>query len=60
MQTLPDYDLDALFRSALASEAEELAPTAANESQMLERIARGLVGGDRGGSSQPCSSRPSS
>jgi Kelch motif protein len=38
MQTLPDYHLDALFRSALATDAEALSRAAANESEMLERV----------------------
>ena len=43
MQTLPDYHLDALFRSALEDEAEALASTAASESQMLERVGQLLA-----------------
>jgi hypothetical protein len=43
MQTLPDYHLDALFRSAMGDEAEALASTAARESQMLERVGRVLT-----------------
>ena len=43
MQTLPDYDLDALFRSALATDAEALSLAAANESEMLERVRQVLT-----------------
>lgn len=42
MQTLTDYHVDALFRSVLADEAETLAPAAATESQMLERVRQAL------------------
>jgi hypothetical protein len=43
MQTMPDYHLDALFRSALAAEAETLAPSAADEEQMLQRVRQALT-----------------
>ncbi len=43
MRTLPDYQLDALFRAALEEDAEALASTAASESQMLERVGRVLA-----------------
>jgi hypothetical protein len=43
MQTMPDYHLDALFRSALAAEAEALALSAADEEQMLERVRQALT-----------------
>ena len=43
MQTMPDYQLDALFQSALETDAEALAPSAANESEMLERVRRALT-----------------
>lgn len=43
MQTLPDYHLDAMFRSALATDAEALSLAAANESEMLERVRQVLT-----------------
>jgi hypothetical protein len=43
MQTLPDYHLDALFRSTLATDAEALWLAAANESEMLERVRQVLT-----------------
>ena len=43
MQTLPDYHLDALFRSALATDAEALSLAAANEAEMLERVRQVLT-----------------
>jgi hypothetical protein len=43
MQTLPDSHLDALFRSALATDAEAFSLAAANESEMLERVRQMLT-----------------
>jgi hypothetical protein len=43
MNNLPDYHLDALFRSSLANEAEALALTAASEWEMQERVSRALA-----------------
>lgn len=43
MQTMPDYQLDALFRSVLTTDAETLAPTASNESEMFDRVREALT-----------------
>jgi hypothetical protein len=43
MPALPDYHVDALFRSALATDAEALSLAAVNESEMLERVQQVLT-----------------